>query len=798
MMKICLRLFVCANLVLLLGCGKGAETGKVAAASLINAGKLYEAGQFQSARTEIETAIKADPSVSDAHFLAGQIAEKLGDLKTALNEYLRADATAPGTEKARLAAAALLLRAQAYKPAEEWIARCLADRPNDKPMKAYRALLEERLGDNRKARADAGEVLAENKGDVIANAVLAEEALRRKDPAYALIMIEAGLSTDASDKALLELKAMAFLQQESPEKAIEVYKALIAFDPTVPPYRVALAELLAKTGGVGQGEQVLRAGIEAAPSNIDMHMQLISFLARHRDQRAVEAELLSAIAAAPESTAYDIALAEVYAHDNRFDAAAKVLNDATTRTRSDSAHAAAQLALARLLIAHNEAASARAILETMLRAKPDDDEALAVRGQLNLRDQNPTAAIQDFLSIAGRQPANATVFASLAEAYLQNDQRKEAVAAFKRVLSLKPSELGILDRIVDIQSAFGDMLEANRAVDDFLERNPASIDGRVLQIRLVIQGKDWTAADVALKRLYNTPGAEQMAIRLDAEIKEGRGLYPEAAVLYRRLTIRKEDARFDVSAARAFVRTSIAAGQSLQGIDTLAHFATNLAPADLASCDVMLATLYDSLGQADKTQELVEAAIQRAPAEPTPYLEQAAAFARQKEIAKALAVLDRGIAAGAPKERLLFARAEIQNSDRQIDNAIVTYRDLLRVNPKSAIVANNLADLLADQKPLDKVALRQARDLLQKNAFFKNPGIFDTLAWSNYRLGDFGKAKELLNLANADQSSTPQMRFHYGAVLIALGERAKGQEIIKDTLKDTYPGRDEAEEIMKN
>jgi tetratricopeptide (TPR) repeat protein len=489
-MKIYLRLFVCANLILLAGCGKEGENGKIASASLVNARKSYDAGQFQAARIEVETAIKADPKLSDAHFLAGQIAERLGDFQTALNEYLRADATGPGTEKARLAAAALLLRAQAYKVAEEWIARCLADRPSDKAMKAYRALLEERLGDNRRARADAESILAENMGDVVANAVLAEQALRRKDPADALVKIEAGLSTDASDKALLQLKAQAFLQQESPEKAIEVYQALVAVEPTVPDYRVALAELLAKTLGVGQGEQALRAGIEAAPGNIDMHMQLVSFLARHRDEKAVVGELLSAIAAAPESTAYDVALAEVYAHYNGFDSAAKVLNDAIARTRSDPAHAAAQLALARLLIAYNDAASARAILDTMLKAKPADDDALAVRGQLNLRDQNPAAAIQDFLSIAARQPANVTVFTSLAEAYLQNDQRKEAVAALKRVLSLKPSDLGILGRIVDIQSSFGEILDANRAVDDFLERNPASIDARGLQIRLAIRGKD--------------------------------------------------------------------------------------------------------------------------------------------------------------------------------------------------------------------------------------------------------------------------------------------------------------------
>jgi tetratricopeptide (TPR) repeat protein len=795
-MKIHLRLFVCANLLLLPACGKQEETRKITSASLINAQKLYDAGQFQAARTEIETAIKADFKVSEAHFLAGEIAEKLGDLNTALNEYVTADATAPRSEKARLAAATLLIRVRAYNLAEEWIARCLADQPNDKAMKAYRALLEERLGDNRKARADAESILAENKGDVIANAVLAEEAVRRKDPANALVRIEAGLSTDPSDKALLQLKAQAFSQQEAPEKAIEIYKALVAGDPTVPDYRAALAELFAKSLGIEQGEQVLRDGIAAAPSNIDMRMRLVSFLARHREKNAVIGELTSAIAAAPETTAYDIVLADIYAQDNGFDAAAKVLNDAIARTRSDTAQAAAQLALARLLIAHNDIGLAQGILDAMLKVKPADDEVLAVRGQLMLRDQNPAGAIEAFLSIAGRQPANAGVFTSLAEAYLQNDQRKEAIAALRRVLSLRPSDLGSVRRIVDIQIGFGEIREARRSLDDFLERNSDSIDGRALQIRLAIQSRDWTAADLALTRLYKISESEQKAMGLDAEIKEGRGLNSDAIDLYRSLLAWKGDSQFDVSAARAFARTSIAAGQSSQAIDTLAHLATNVAPADLVAYDMILATLYDSLNQADKAQVLVEKAIRTAPTDPAPYLQQAAVFARKKEITKALAILDRGITAGAPKEPLLLARAEVQKFDGQIDSMIATYRDLLRINPRSAIGANELANLLADQKPLDKDALRQARDVLQKNALVKNQAILDTLAWSDYRLGEFEKAKELLNLANADHFSNPQMRFHYGAVLIASGEQTKGREIIKNTLTESYTGRNEAEKIL--
>jgi hypothetical protein len=119
----------------------------------------------------------------------------------------------------------------------------------------------------------------------------------------------------------------------------------------------------------------------------------------------------------------------------------------------------------------------------------------------------------------------------------------------------------------------------------------------------------------------------------------------------------------------------------------------------------------------------------------------------------------------------------------------------LRVNPKSAIAANELANLLADRTPPDSVALRQTRDLLQKNAIVKNQAILDTLGWSDYRLGEFAKAKALLDLAGAELSSNPQLRFHYGAVLIALGDM-KGKKIIKDTLNDSYPGRDEAERMI--
>jgi tetratricopeptide (TPR) repeat protein len=791
------QLFVCFGLVLLSACGKQAGTEKAASASLVNAQNLLRAGELQAARTEIEIAIKADSRVSNAHLLAGQIAEKLGDPQTALNEYLAADATGAGASDGRHAAAALLLRAHAYRLAEEWIARCLADRPSDKTMKAYRALLEERLGDRRRARADAEAVLAENPHQVVANAVLAEEALRRKDPAEALNKIDEGLSTDASDKMLLQLKAEAFSQQKSPDKAIEIYQALVAGDPTAPQYRAALAELAAQSASIAQGEKVLRAGIDVAPGDVEMHMQLVSFLTRHGEKEAALNELLSAIKAAPDSSAYDIALADFYARDGEFEAATRVLKDAIARTRSDSVKAA-KLALARLLMARDDVVAARAIVDDMLKASPTDDAVLAVRGQLLLKEQNPEAATRDFLSIAARQPANSTAYVLLADAYLQNDQPKEATAALKRALSLNPSNIGILRRMVDIQSGFGDAAEAYRAVDDFVGNNPDSRDGRALQIRFAIQNKDWVSAETVLPRLREIPESEQMAVELEAETREAQGQYADAARLYRQLLAWKENGTFDVAAAQAFARTSIAVGHASQATDTLTKYAPDVTRPEFVPYNLILATLFDSLGQVDKAQAVIDAAILKAPASPAPYLQQARAFSHRRDSQSALAVLGRGIAAGAPGEPLLLARAQVQNSDGQIDGAIATYHELLRANPKSAVGANELANMLADQVPIDTTALREARDLLQRNATVKNQAIIDTLAWADYRLGDPKAAKELLSRVKADQSSSPQLRFHYGAVLIALGEGAKGRNLIKTTLNDSYPGRSEAERLAKD
>jgi tetratricopeptide (TPR) repeat protein len=797
-MNISFRFVAVATIALLGDCTKESGPDQTGSVALEKAQHEFEAGQYTAARNQIEASLKASPRSSDAHLLAARIAEKLEDRQTALNEYVAADATGAGRSDGRYAAADLLLRMRAYNLADEWIARCLAERPRDRTMKAYRALLAERLGDSRKARADAEAVLSENSADVVANAVLAEQSLRRADPSQALIKIDAGLLTSPSDRNLLQLKAEAFLQQREPNNAIEAYRSLAAADPTSAEYRAGLAELASQTGSVAEGEQVLREGIAVAPSSTNMRLQLVSFLARHRDRASAITELRSAIQASPGTTVYDVALADLYAEQGDLDAAAGALRAAIARTAQAPRADTARLALARLQLARDDVAEAQAIIDELIKVRPADDQVIAVRGQIFLRQGNADAALRDFLAIAARQPANARIFAFLAEAYLLNDQVAEAVAAMKRGLSLSPTDVEGLRRLVEVQSGLGDVAAASRSVEDFLSRNPDSVAARSMQVRLAIQSKDWVSAETALFHFKNDAQSEQLTTQLTADLREAQKRYSEAADLHKKLLLWKGGDTVDVSAAQAFVRTAAAAGRGAEAINVLTQLAPSVGTADRAAYELALATLHQSLGRGDAALTLVDSAIRRMPSSSAPYLQKAGLLVQRNDFAGALTALESGRAAGAPAEPLLLMRAKLQTSNGQLANAVATYRELLRLDPNSPVVANELTNALADQEPIEKGALKEARDLLQRNAIFKPLGIADTLAWADYRLGEVQRAKDLLGKVRAELSPNPQIRFHYGAILIALGETTKGESLIKTTLADAYPGREEAGRLIRS
>ncbi|KAF0139082.1 MAG: Tfp pilus assembly protein PilF [Rhodospirillaceae bacterium] len=116
----------------------------------------------------------------------------------------------------------------------------------------------------------------------------------------------------------------------------------------------------------------------------------------------------------------------------------------------------------------------------------------------------------------------------------------------------------------------------------------------------------------------------------------------------------------------------------------------------------------------------------------------------------------------------------------------------LATNPESIVAANNLAALIADHQEDRSDRLMLAFSHVKRFATATNPLQLDTLAWVHYRLGQFGQAPA----AGAATHPNAVLHFHYGAVLLALGDVVEGRQLLEQITKEEFPGRGEARQLL--
>lgn len=781
------------SLLALTGCKQKVSPAETAA-HLKAAETLYAQKDYSRALTEVQGAIKGNPMNGDAHYLAAQIQEGLGNQRAAFEEYARAAVPDANNLKGQLKVAEILIDANQSETALGRLNGTLGSYPNDPDALALRALAEQRMGSRDKARADAQAALGRAQGQPVATAVIAADALAAQNTAKALEALAVGLKAHPDDATLLRLKAAALAGDKTFDEAIAIDQGLVARDPQSTRDRASLAELLAQANRVPEGEAVLRAGVAQAPDKKDMRLALIGFLDRHDGAAAADGEMQAAITAFPQDSAFDLLRAERLLRAGQADAAADGLRAAVARIKDGPARQAAQVGLARLDIDRGDVPDARKLLDEVVTAKADNDDALLLRATLALQSGDAAKAVPDLLAIASRQPRNPAPFSLLADAYTQQGDYEKATEAAKKVAFFKPRDLAAVARLVEIDLKANKPDLAKAALADFNTKNPESLDGRIAMVRLMMQQKDWAGAQSAIDILRRLPQGDRAVALLSAQLAEAKG-QPDVAMAAYAKRLGGDGAPLDRDALEGYARSAVAAKQIDPAIATVSALAGKLTSDDAAAADIILAALDRAGGKPDAAIAALNAAMTAAPKLPAPYLE-LAGLQRDANATQALATLRQGVTAGAPAEPLFLAQAAIQDRAGDKDGALASYRAALKANPRSLVAANNYASLIADARPTDKAALAEARTPIQRFAETGNPSLLDTLAWLDYRLGDMEAAKALLVRAKADTSSNPQLRYHYGAVLIALGDKEGGRKAIRSALAQPFPGRDDAERLL--
>ena len=144
-------------------------------------------------------------------------------------------------------------------------------------------------------------------------------------------------------------------------------------------------------------------------------------------------------------------------------------------------------------------------------------------------------------------------------------------------------------------------------------------------------------------------------------------------------------------------------------------------------------------------------------------------YAGQQKYVDAMKALQAGLQKQPTNFALRLALAGMEELQGDHEAAITGYDALLKEQPGSLVIMNNLASLLSDHQKRPSQLGPGPFARCQFDVKTEVPQFKDTLGWAQYRQGDFKSAIELLEEAQQALPNLALVRYHLGMSYLADG-----------------------------
>jgi tetratricopeptide (TPR) repeat protein len=522
-------------------------------------------------------------------------------------------------------------------------------------------------------------------------------------------------------------------------------------------------------------------------------MTLVDFLASRRNREAAEKELNGFIAQDPKDYALRFALAEFYQQGKDIAKAEAVYRDVIAAAGLDGPGLTARDRLAALRVEQGDAAGAQKLIAEVLAKAPRDDDALILRGNLALAQQDPKTAIADLRGVLRDQPNAIGVMRALARAHLANGEPALAEETMRRAVDTNATDLGARLDLVKLLIQIGKPEQAKPVVEALLKQQPNNIDALDAQFKIAVAENDLAAGKAAADAIVAT------------NPKLGLGYYYQGAVAER-------DQRF-ADAIRLYTAALDIQPEAIEPLQSLTRVlaSQNRVPEALKRLDELTARFPQSSSALNLKGELLlsqnrtadaivafKSAIDRQPTEWGPYRNLAYAEFVGHDTDGAITTLKGAIAKVPNPEALETELATLYQRVGKLDDAIGVYESALRRNPKSDVIANNLAMMLVTYRK-DQASLDRASQLSTTFSTSTNADFLDTYGWVLYKRGDATAAVAALQTALSKMPNSPVSLFHLGMAQALAGQTDAARDSLTRSLKagKNFTGIDEAKATLE-
>lgn len=756
---------------------------------------LLEKGDLVKARLEFQNALQLNPSAVPSLFGLAVVAERARDWRTSYQLLLKVVELQPNHLDALVKLGKLQVASGQLDKALETSEAARGIRADSPDVLGLRAVVVLKLNEPKKAVTLANEALAIDPRHIDSLVVLATERMQAGDADAAVAFMDKGLEANERNVSLQMLKVHALQKAGRTERAEEVLHKLVKLFPQDNSYRHLLASFYVQHRQPAKAEAEYRAVVAASPKESAPKLQLVQFVHGARGADAAAAELEAFSRAEPKSGELKLALANVRLQQKK-DAEAVALwkeiiggDDATAGLRARGSLAAYQ-------ITHGQKEPAKVLVEQMLAKDARDEQALFLRAGMAIEDGKHEDAVADLRTILRDTPDSARAHLVLAHTHELQGQRELAMQHYANAAQAGRFAPGFAMPYAEQLMRSGKARQAQGVLKELLRVSPGNVAGLKLLTQAYLTTGDLAEAQAIADQVANSTGAELAARQIRGAVQLARKDFGGGIASFKQAY---ELAPTHPQAMAAVAHGYLAAGKPKEAVSFL-QAVVNTLPKN-QDARLLHGQLLAQTGNLPAAIEAMEAAIQIDPANSLPHQTLVAAHMSNGNAAAAMAAAEKGLQSIPGDFGLRVARAGVLHMTGKVDEAIAAYDALLTERPNAALVANNLASLLADHRK-DAASVRRAFDIAQRFRSTDIPQMKDTLGWATHLVGKHKDAADLLKSAASQSPNLAVVHYHYGMNQLALNNVENARQALRRSIelaKDSpFPQVEEARQTLQN
>jgi cellulose synthase operon protein C len=646
----------------------------------------------------------------------------------------------------------------------------------DKPSAEYHALKAVallRTKESAQAVREAQKALEIDSGNIDAVLLVASKRLSEDDADGALKLLD---STSGDDVRVLLLKAQVLFRKGHLSQAEQLLKGLVNTYPQQTNLRNQLADVYIAENQLDEAETELRAAAKADASNAKAGLNLVRFLLKYKSLKEGQDELENRIKGGGDVFDYQVMLAELDLIQGKLNEGTDLLQNLAQNASTPERKLIAQGKLAEFFVGKANFAAADPIVAEMLQRDRRNTTALRLRATIRIEQGQFDSAIADLREALNDQPSSTQLLLLMAVAYERSGKNELAARQYTDALKSPGADASVVLRYVAFLQRRNDLTHAEDVLTDVIGRNPRNVQmlAALAQVRLARQ--NWTGALATADTMSALGNTHGLADQVRAAALAGQNKIEQSISALESAHAAAPDV---IQPVVLLVARYVQAGQpnkaELMLQDMLKKFPAN------AQLLVMMGQTKLSENKTDEAIQNFKSAIAKQPKDPIGYVSLYEFYLRQKNYASASAIVKAGLDEQPSDLNLRLASAALAFLTENYEAAISQYELLLKEQPKSPVVINNLVSLLLDYRS-DKQSLDRALELVNELKGSNVPQFQDTIGWAEYTRGDFQKSLAILESAEAKLPNSASVRYHLGMSYLATGASEKASEQLKAAL----------------